>query len=82
MAALVANVNARRAALAHLLFNLFGVIWILVLFNPVLAAVDRIAASQGGHPLTEVAAIPIGLAIFHSFFNIANMLLLQALLGQ
>ena len=81
MAALVANVNARRAALAHLLFNLFGVIWILVLFNPVLAAVDRIAASQGGHSLTEVAAIPIGLAIFHSFFNIANMLLLLGFVG-
>ena len=81
MAALVANVNARRAALAHLLFNLFGVIWILVLFNPVLAAVDRIAASQGGHQLTEVAAIPIGLAIFHSFFNIANMLLLLGFVG-
>lgn len=81
MAAMVANVHARRAALAHLMFNLFGVVWILVLFNPVLATVDQIAAVQGSHPLRDVAAIPVGLAIFHSFFNIANMILLLGFVG-
>jgi phosphate:Na+ symporter len=76
MAALVANIHARRAALAHLIFNLFGVIWILLLFQPVLQVVNTIASQQGALPLIHTDDIPIGLAIFHSFFNIANMLIL------
>ncbi|MEL7401556.1 MAG: hypothetical protein AAFN68_13435, partial [Pseudomonadota bacterium] len=81
MAAFVANVHARRAALAHLIFNLFGVCWILLLFDPVLQTVNKIASFQGALPMIHTDDIPLGLAFFHSFFNIANMLLLIGLVN-
>jgi phosphate:Na+ symporter len=42
LAALTANTQARRAALAHLMFNVFGVLWVLILFKPFLSMVDWI----------------------------------------
>lgn len=76
LAALVANANAKRAALAHLIVNVFGVIWALVLLQPLVALVDHIALLvSGGSPLTDVAAVPLGLALFHSIFNVLNVAL-------
>ncbi|NNE38795.1 MAG: Na/Pi cotransporter family protein, partial [Gammaproteobacteria bacterium] len=77
LAAFVSNTEARRAALAHLIFNSIGVTWILILFTPYLALVDRIANKfMSASPLAIATDIPIGLSIFHSSFNIINTLVL------
>ena len=77
LAALVGNVHAKRAALSHLIFNIFGVIWILILIRPAINLVDWYLVSNGtASPFTSAASIPIALSIFHSTFNILNTLLL------
>jgi len=77
LAALVANTSAKRAARAHLIFNTFGVVWILILFFPVIKLIDWFMVKEGnGSPLLEAAAIPIALSIFHTFFNVSNVLVL------
>lgn len=77
IAASVANKTAKQAARAHLIFNLIGVIWILILFNPVLRLIDNFSISfGGGSPLNNSSAIPVALSIFHSFFNISNAFIL------
>ena len=77
LAALVANANARRIAFAHMLINLLGVIWALTLLGPLVQLVDILAVRlEGVSPLASAAAAPIGLALFHSVFNITNSLLL------
>jgi phosphate:Na+ symporter len=73
LAAMISGTEARRAALAHLIFNVVGVIWILILFTPYLAFVDKMASDYlGAKPLTVAMDIPIGLSLFHSTFNIIN----------
>ena len=72
LAALTANTNAKRAALAHLFFNIIGVIWAIALFKPFVGLVD---AMMPGDAL-EPENIPLHLAAFHSFFNFCNICLL------
>ena len=79
-AALGAGIEARRAALAHLLFNVFGVIWVLCLFYPFVDMVCSIVGYEAGS--RNGAAIPIVLAMFHTCFNIANTALLIGLVSQ
>ncbi|SNT19575.1 phosphate:Na+ symporter [Ekhidna lutea] len=77
LAALVGNVHAKRAALSHLIFNLFGVLWILILIRPALSLVDWYLVSSGSEsPFVTATSIPIALSIFHSTFNILNTLFL------
>lgn len=77
LAALVGNVHAKRAALSHFIFNIFGVTWILVLIYPALNLVNSYIVGTGGDsPFTTATSIPIALSIFHSTFNIVNTLLL------
>jgi len=77
LAALVANFNARRAARAHLIFNLMGVFWLLVLFYPFIELVGSIIENIGGEsPFITAAAVPIALSLFHTSFNILNAVLL------
>ena len=77
LAALVSGVNARRAALAHLAFNIIGVTWVLLLFSPFVELVANLSESfQGASPMTTPADAPVGLAIFHTVFNIVNTTLL------
>lgn len=77
LAALVGNVHAKRAALSHLIFNIFGVVWILILIRPALNLVDWYLVSSGSaSPFVTATSIPIALSIFHSSFNILNTLLL------
>lgn len=73
----VANITARRTALAHLFFNLFGVLWV-ILFFPYLLKMNAWLYMQlgGGNPFLNRADIPIALAMFHTLFNIINTLLL------
>lgn len=77
LAAVVGNVHAKRAALSHLIFNITGVIWILILFFPALNLVDQYIVSSGGaSPFSTATSIPIGLSLFHTSFNIMNTFLL------
>ena len=81
LAALGAGTEARRAALAHLLFNVFGVVWVLVVFYPF---VDMVSALVGYNPIMpgQTARIPVVLAMFHTCFNILNTALLIGFIPQ
>lgn len=73
LAALVANYNAKRTARAHLIFNMMGVIWMLILFYPFLSAVDWFVTGNGStSPFVSAAAVPVALSVFHTSFNIIN----------
>ncbi len=73
LAAVVANVSAKRAARAHFIFNVFGVVWILILFYPVIKIINYVVIEMGfASPLSNPASIPVALSIFHSAFNITN----------
>ncbi len=81
LAAMVGNVHAKRAARAHFIFNIFGVIWMLVSFRFFITTIDTYMINNMGiSPLNfdmeNPVAIPIGLSIFHTVFNILNMLFL------
>ena len=77
LAAMIANVYAKRAARAHFIFNIFGVIWMLILFYPFTKAVGNyIESSTGESPFLQAAAIPIALSLFHTSFNIINSFLM------
>ena len=75
LAALTANTQAKRAALAHFVFNVFGVIWVLIIFHPFIQLVNWVVDTffQTNNP--EVA-ISYKLSAFHSIFNICNVCLL------
>lgn len=87
IAAYVANVTAKRAARAHFIFNVFGVLWMVIVFHPFLRGIDWFLQERHGASLlnthlshTDFDSIkylyPIGLAIFHTSFNIINTLAL------
>ena len=81
LAALGANTQARRAALAHLLFNVFGVIWVLCVFYPFVNMVCGLVGydpTQGG----QAALLPIVLATFHTCFNVTNTAILLGFIPQ
>jgi len=81
LAALGAGIPARRAALAHLLFNVFGVIWVLCVFYPF---VDMVCSLVGYDPAVggQATRLPVVLATFHTCFNITNTAILIGLIPQ
>lgn len=81
LAALGAGIEARRAALAHLLFNVFGVIWVLLVFYPfvdIVCSIVNYNPSIGG----QTCILPIVLAMFHTCFNVLNTALLIGFIPQ
>jgi phosphate:Na+ symporter len=77
LAAIVANVSAKRTALAHLVFNLFGVFWMLIVFYFFLHGVEKLTIlATGSTPYTDNSVTATALSIFHSTFNIINTLLM------
>ena len=85
LAAMSANTQARRAALAHMFFNVFGVIWILFVFRPFIDMVcgwvgyDVAMTKElaGAHAfLANAAKLSFVLAAFHTAFNVANTFIL------
>ena len=80
IAAAIGNVHAKRAARFHLVFNILGVLWILILFKPYTAFIhsmlDSVLFSNMGEFLGK-ANERIGLAIFHTTFNVLNVLILM-----
>ncbi len=81
LAALGANTEARRAALAHLLFNVFGVIWVMCIFYPF---VDMVCKLVGYDPAIggQTERLPIVLAMFHTCFNVTNTAILIGFIPQ
>ncbi len=77
MASLTANTQARRAALAHMFFNVFGVVFFLIIFYPACNAVSWFVDNVmgGGNDLFKLSA-------FHTAFNIINTLLLIGFVRQ
>ena len=75
LAELTDNTQAKRAALAHIVFNVFGVIWVLIIFHPFMELVNWVVDTffQSNNP--EVA-ISYKLSAFHSIFNICNVCIL------
>ena len=75
LAALTANTQAKRAALAHFVFNVFGVIWVLILFHPFIQFVTWIVDTFF-HANNAEVDISYKLSAFHSAFNICNVCVL------
>lgn len=77
LAAIVANYKAKQTARAHLIFNLIGVLWMLILFYPFLKFVSWLSIQFGSDsPYLTAAAIPVAISLFHTTFNICNTFLL------
>ena len=82
LAALSANVQARRTALAHLVFNVFGVLWVLVLFFPFVRLVCRIVGLDPAAESIDPTRLTFALATFHTGFNLINTALLIGFIPQ
>ena len=83
IAALNASTNARRAALAHMVFNVFGVIWVLIVFRPLVRLVCQFVGFDPDFvPETEEdiataqVKVTYALSAFHTAFNLCNVLIL------
>lgn len=83
IAAIVGNVHAKRAARFHFVFNVIGVLWMLLLMNPFLIGIDTIMQNfvpEVGSIFDDSqearAAATLGLSLFHTTFNIINVSLL------
>ena len=76
LAALSANTQARRTAMAHLLFNVFGVIWILILFFPFVRMVCGIVRLDPTASEQSPTQLSFALATFHTCFNVINTAIL------
>ena len=85
LAAMSANTQARRAALAHMFFNVFGVVWILFVFRPFIDMVcgwvgyDVAMTKEGATSaafLDNAAKLTFVLAAFHTTFNVVNTMIL------
>lgn len=89
IAASVGNTQAKRAAMSHTIFNVFGVIWALILFKPFLGLVGFITENIFGVPnpaaegfavtdpnSPEGTAALYGLSMLHTLFNLTNTLIL------
>ncbi len=86
IAAIIGNVHAKRAARFHLVFNLFGVVWMLILLQPFLVGIDNIMsffAPEAGSVFEAADEIgranaTLALSLFHTTFNVINVMLLFA----
>lgn len=88
VAALTANTQARRAAMAHMVFNIFGVLWILCVFRPFIHLVcgwvgfDDAMEKTDPHFVANAAKLSFVLAAFHTTFNLANTFILVWFIPQ
>ena len=75
IAAISGNVHAKRAAMAHLVFNVIGVIWMVFVFRWFIAGVDGVIVNVFGmeDPRMNGVSRTVGLALFHTAFNVINV---------
>ncbi len=78
LAALAGNTAAKRAALAHFMFNIIGATWVILAFNPMIRLVDAIIPADS----SNVANLPLHMAGFHSLFNLVNIALMIGFIPQ
>ena len=76
LAAMSANTQARRTAMAHLLFNLFGVLWVLIFFFPFVRMVCGIVGLDPTAESQSPTQLSFALAAFHTAFNLINTAIL------
>lgn len=76
LAALGANTQAQRAALAHLVFNVFGVLWVLCVFYPFVDLVCSFVNYDPQSPSLNPVILSVVLAAFHTSFNVCNTFIL------
>lgn len=88
VAALTTNTQARRAAMAHMVFNIFGVLWILCVFRPFIHLVcgwvgyDDMMEKTDPHFVANAAKLSFVLAAFHTTFNLSNTFILVWFIPQ
>lgn len=88
VAALTANTQARRAAMAHMVFNIFGVLWILCVFRPFIHLVcgwvgyDDMMEKTDPHFVANATKLSFVLAAFHTTFNLSNTFILVWFIPQ
>jgi phosphate:Na+ symporter len=84
LAAMVANTNGKKAARAHLVFNVIGVVLTLIFYRQVINLIANITVGMmGTNPYDSIESsnynpqtIPMALSLFHTFFNVINTLIL------
>lgn len=74
------SIMAKRAAFGHLLFNIVGAVWSLILFFPFCRLLESICMGIGIGDLTATDSEALGLALFHSAFNLVNLCILLPLI--
>ena len=76
IAAISGNVHAKRAAMAHLVFNVLGAIWMVLVFRWFIAGIDGVIVNVFGmeDPKINGVSRTVGLAMFHTAFNVINVL--------
>lgn len=90
IAAIVGNVHAKRAARFHFIFNVFGVVWMLILLQPFLIGIDEVMSffsPELGSVMVasnelQRANATLALSLFHTAFNVINVLLLVGFVPQ
>jgi phosphate:Na+ symporter len=75
LAAIGTKTAAKRAALVHVLFNLIGALWAILLLRPLLALVELVSPGEIVPGMVRNALIPAHLAMFHTLFNTVNTIL-------
>lgn len=75
-----ANISARRAAYSHLAFNVFGLLWSLLLIYPLTEAIWQLITWGSGLP--SATQLAYGIALYHTLFNLVSALLLIGFIPQ
>ncbi|MFK8058196.1 MAG: Na/Pi cotransporter family protein [Saprospiraceae bacterium] len=78
IASLVGNTSAKRSARIHSIFNIIGVVWMVILLPYILPLLSNFIQSMGMGDPYAADGMPIGLSAFHTFFNITNVIVLLA----
>ncbi len=90
LAAIVANSAGKKAARAHLVFNVVGVVITLIVFSPLMSFIANITANLTGcSPYTDASApgynhesVPLAISLFHTIFNVGNTIILAFFIPQ
>ncbi len=84
IASWVGNARSKKAARVHVLFNLIGVLWMLPALPLILPFISWMMQEWlgAGNPYTNPSAMPVGLAIFYTFFNLVNGLIFFLLMPE
>ena len=90
LAALVANAAGKKAARAHLVFNVVGVIITLIVFSPLMRFIAYLTENMTGcspyasidDPLYDRESVPLAISLFHTIFNVGNTIILAFFIPQ